>query len=39
MSSLPGVTAYGRTGTQATVAAQAPLALRPIADRLEPGGA
>lgn len=35
---LPGVTAYGRTRTQATVAVQA-LALRLIADRLEHGEA
>jgi predicted RNase H-like HicB family nuclease len=33
---LPGVTAYGRTKKQATVAVQA-LALRLIADRLEHG--
>ena len=35
---LPGVTAYGRTRKQATVAVQA-LALRLIADRLEHGEA
>lgn len=35
---LPGVTAYGRTKRQATVAVQA-LALRLIADRLEHGEA
>jgi len=35
---LPGVTAYGRTRTKATAAAQA-LALRLIADRLEHGEA
>ncbi len=35
---LPGVTAYGRTKKQATVAVQA-LALRLIADRLEHGEA
>ena len=36
--SLPGVTVYGRTKKQATVAVQA-LALRLIADRLEHGEA
>ena len=35
---LPGVTAYGRSKKQATVAVQA-LALRLIADRLEQGEA
>ena len=35
---LPGVTSYGRTKRQATVAVQA-LALRLIADRLEHGEA
>jgi predicted RNase H-like HicB family nuclease len=35
---LPGVTSYGRTKKQATVAVQA-LALRLIADRLEHGEA
>jgi predicted RNase H-like HicB family nuclease len=38
IEALPGVTAYGRTRKQATVAVQA-LALRLIADRLEHGEA
>jgi predicted RNase H-like HicB family nuclease len=38
IAALPGVTAYGRTKRQATVAVQA-LALRLIADRLEHGEA
>jgi predicted RNase H-like HicB family nuclease len=38
IEALPGVTAYGRTRKQATVAVQA-LVLRLIADRLEHGEA
>jgi len=38
IAALPGVTAYGRTRKQATVAVQA-LALRLLADRLEHGEA
>lgn len=38
IAALPGVTAYGRSRRQATVAVQA-LALRLIADRLEHGEA